>query len=254
MNFYATIARYYDAEHQDKTDDLMMYTELTDQYGGPIFEFGCGTGRVLLHLAQAGHEVHGIDFEPAMLERARRKLEAMPHLRPRVTLIEGDILKATIKEQYMLTLVTYNGLLHFHEQEQQMTLLKRLRAMTRPEGRLVLDLPNPADSFAAQETDALLLDRTFLDPDSGHLVMQYSTSQLDRTTQKLHVTWIYDEIGADGTVKRTFAPVVWRYYFYAELRLLLSACGFEVDEVYGSTEFDPFEDGCERMIVLAKPV
>lgn len=254
MSFYKTIARYYDAEHQDKTDDLVMYTELADQYGGPIFEFGCGTGRVLLHLAQSGHEVHGIDFEPAMLERAHRKLEGMPHLRSQVKLIEGDILKSEIKGQYALTLVTYNGLLHFHELEQQMTLLKRLRSITQPEGRLVLDLPNPADSFGAQETDALLLDRTFLDPESGHLVMQYSTSQLDRTTQKLHVTWIYDEVEADGTVKRTFAPVVWRYYFFAELRLLLNACGFTVDEVYGSTEFDPFEDGCERMIVLAKPL
>jgi ubiquinone/menaquinone biosynthesis C-methylase UbiE len=252
--FYATIARYYDAEHQDKTDDLMMYTELADQHGGPIFEFGCGTGRVLLHLAQAGHECHGIDFEPAMLERARRKLEALPHVRQRVKLMEGDVLKVPLKGQYALTLITYNGLLHFHEQEQQLALLKRLRGITQEEGRLVLDLPNPADSFGAQETDALLLDRTFLDPESGHLVMQYSTSQLDRTTQKLHVTWIYDEIAGDGVVKRTFAPVVWRYYFYAELRLLLQLSGFAVEEVFGSTDFDPFEDGCERMIVLAKPV
>jgi len=28
MSFYVTIARYYDAEHQDKTDSLLMYSEL----------------------------------------------------------------------------------------------------------------------------------------------------------------------------------------------------------------------------------
>jgi hypothetical protein len=47
--------------------------------------------------------------------------------------------------------------------------------------------------------------------------------------------------------------VIWRYFFYAELRLLLSLTGFEVRDVYGSTDFDPFQDGCERMIVVAKP-
>ena len=34
MTFYTTIARYYDAEHQDKTDDLDMYSELAADYDG----------------------------------------------------------------------------------------------------------------------------------------------------------------------------------------------------------------------------
>lgn len=252
MSFYATIARYYDAEHQDKTDDLTMYSSLADEYGDPIFEFGAGTGRVMPHLAQEGHTVHGIDLEAAMLERAARKVEGLPHLRDRLTFHQGDILNFKTDQRYKLVIVSYNGLLHFHTQEQQLEVLRRLHDLTDEDGVLVLDLPNPADSFAAQETDALILDRTFLDPETGHLVMQYSTSHLDRTTQLLHVTWIYDEVTADGTVKRTFAPVVFRYFFYAELRLLLDKAGYEVDEVYGDTDFGTFEDGCERMIVVAK--
>ena len=35
--FYQTVARYYDAETSDKTDDLVLYSELAAQYGGPIF-------------------------------------------------------------------------------------------------------------------------------------------------------------------------------------------------------------------------
>ncbi len=253
MSFYATIARYYDAEHLSKTDDLIMYSSLADQYGDPIFEFGCGTGRVMLHLAQEGHIVHGIDIETSMLDRARHKVESLPHLRDRLTFIHGDILKHKTDQRYKLVLVTYNGLLHFREQEQQIEVLTRLRALTDPDGALVLDLPNPADSFAAQDTDAIILDSTFIDPETGHLLMQYSTSHLDRTEQLLHVTWIYDEVTGDGTVKRTFAPVIFRYFFYPELCLLLDKTGFAVADVYGSADFEPFEDGCERMIVVAKP-
>jgi SAM-dependent methyltransferase len=251
--FYATVARYYDAEHQDKVDDLNMYSQLAEQYPGPIFEVASGTGRVMIHLAQEGHEIHGIDIEPAMLDYARRKVADLPHLRDKMTFIQGDITKYASDKKYKLVIVPYNGLLHFHDQDQQLEVLRRLRALVADDGVLVLDLPNPGESFAAQDTDALILDKTFLDPETGHLLMQYSVSSLDRTEQLLRVTWIYDEVGGDGTVKRTFAPVVFRYFFYYELRLLLQLSGFEVDEVYGSPDFDPFEDGCERMIVLAKP-
>lgn len=251
--FYAAVARYYDSEHQDKTDDLELYTELAGDTGGPIFEVACGTGRVMLHLARAGYDIDGIDIEPAMLDRARRKAEALPdEARQRLGFHLGDVLKFDTERRYALIILSYNALLHFHRQDDQLALLRRLRGWLADDGLLVIDLVNPGDSFGAQDTDALLLEKTFLDADTGHLVMQYSVSSLDRTEQLLRVTWIYDEIGDDGTVKRTFAPVVYRYIFYYELRLLLMLSGFRVDAVYGSAELDPYEDGSERMVVLAK--
>jgi SAM-dependent methyltransferase len=253
LTFYATVARYYDAEHQDKTDDLTMFSEFAAQYGDPIFEVACGTGRVMLHLAHAGYEIHGIDIENAMLERGRQNAAAFPHLKDKLSFIQGDILKYSSERKYPLVLIPYNGLMHFHEQEQQLEVLRRLRALMSDDGLLVIDLPNPADSFAAQETDALIFEKTFLEPQSGHLVMQYSVSRLDRTEQRLHITWLYDEVDENGVVKRTFAPVVFRYFFQAELRLLLHTSGFTVETVYGSTDLDPYEDGCERLIVLARP-
>lgn len=250
--FYVTIARYYDAEHQDKTDDLDMYSELAADYDGPIFEVGCGTGRVMLHLAAAGYEVHGIDLEPAMLDRARQQTAALK-LQDRLKFIQGDMLKYTTDQKYNLVLFPYNGLMHFHNLDQQLGLLKRLRSMLNDDGLLVLDLPNPADSFASQDTDAMIYEKSFLEPDSGHLVMQYSVSRLDRTEQLFHITWIYDEVAGDGTVKRTIAPVVFRYFFHAELRWLLQLAGFTIETIYGSPDLDPYEDGCERLIVFARP-
>lgn len=252
--FYAAIACYYDAENTDKTDDLAFYTELAEEYGTPILDVGCGTGRVVLHLAEAGYETHGIDNEPAMLARALQRRDENPDLRDLLHLHEGDILKfdLPVKQSFKLILMTYNALMHFHEQDTQIALLKRLRQYLAPDGVLVFDLPNAGEAFASQDSDYLTLERTFIEPETGHLVMQQSTSVLDRVEQLMRVTWIYDEIEADGTVKRTFAPVVLRYFFYPELELLLKLTGFEVDTVYGGMDGSPFEDGCERMIVLAK--
>jgi SAM-dependent methyltransferase len=252
--FYATIARYYDAEHTDKTDDLALYSELAAAYGDPILDVGCGTGRVMFHLAQEGYTVHGIDSEYAMLERAKIKLDMFGHVRDKLRFHHADVLTHDFDTTFKMALLSYNALMHFHEQADQIALLTRLRGWLAADGLLVIDLPNAGEAFAAPDSDTITLERTFIDSESGHLVMQQATSYLDRVEQLMRVHWIYDEITGDGTLKRTLAPVIFRYFFYPEIALLLRATGFEVDAVYGSTDRDPFEDGCERMIIFAKPV
>jgi SAM-dependent methyltransferase len=251
--FYATIAHYYDAEHTDKTDDLALYSELAEEYGGPIFEVGCGTGRVMLHLAQEGYEVHGIDNESSMLDIARFKLDMFPFARDKLRFYHGDVLTYELDKKFQLVLLSYNSLMHFHDQEDQLTLLEQLRRWTADDGLLVIDLPNAGEAFAAPDTDSIALERTFIEAETGHLVMQQANSYLDRVEQLMRVNWIYDEVTGDGTVRRTLAPVVFRYFFFAEVKLLLQKTGFRVKDVYGNTERGPFEDGCERMIILARP-
>lgn len=251
--FYATIARYYDAEHTDKTDDLVLYSQLAEEYGGPILDIGCGTGRVMFHLAQEGYTVAGIDSEEAMLERAKFRLDAFPFIRDRLTFYHADVLTFDLEQRFKLVLLSYNSLMHFHEQADQLALLRRLRQWIEPDGLLVVDLPNAGETFATQDSDAITLERTFVEPESGHMVMQQAVSYLDRVQQLMEVTWLYDEINEDGVVTRTVAPVIFRYFFYPEVALLLRAAGFSADSVYGDTDTGPFEDGCERMIIMASP-
>lgn len=251
--FYEIVARYYDAEVGEKVDDLLMYSRLAEEYGAPIFDVGCGTGRVLLHLAQEGYAVHGIDDSRQMLDRLDNRLKALPHLANFVTYTQGDVTDFQSNEKYKMVLLTYNALMHFHTQEVQVQLLERLHAILDHDGVLVLDLPNAGEIFATQDSDALIFDRTFIEPESGHMVMVQSVSYLDRVTQLLQVQWIYDEISEDGTVKRLFAPHLLRYFFYPEVKLLLERCGFVIGGVYGGTDEEPFEDGCERMVIYAHP-
>ena len=252
--FYTSIARFYDAEIGDKTDDLLLYQRLAAQYPGEILDVGCGTGRVLIHLAQAGCQTHGIDSDAAMLDRLARKLRGMPHLQDHISYAHADARRYDCEREFALILLSYNALMHFHEQESQIALLRKLRGCLSDEGRLVIDLPNAGGAFATQDTDALTLERTFLEPESGHQVMLQSVSWLDRAAQVLHVEWIYDEMDGDGQIRRMIAPHRLRYFFLPELTLLLKLCGFAVDAVYGDTDGASFEDGCERMIVFARPV
>jgi SAM-dependent methyltransferase len=251
--FYAIIARYYDSEHHDKDDDLAFYRDAADEVGGPVLIIGAGTGRIVLDLARMGHEVDGIEQEAAMLERAQAKRALAPAaVQARINLLHGDALTLDLKRRYRLVIIPYNTLMHFHSESAHLGLLRRCQGWLDEAGLLFIDLPNPGEAFAAQDTGAVVLERMFLERETGHLVMQHSVSALDRVRQLMTVTWIYDEIDGEQAVKRTLANVVNRFFFFNELRLLLEKAGFSVADVFGDFDRSPFTDGCPRLIAAAR--
>ena len=74
--FYQTIAPWYDLEFARFDADLELYLGYAGIVGGPILEPACGTGRLLVPLAEAGYSVLGVDSSPAMIEQARRRIAA----------------------------------------------------------------------------------------------------------------------------------------------------------------------------------
>jgi SAM-dependent methyltransferase len=250
--FYDAIARFYDAENLEMTDDLLLYSELAATYSDPILDVGCGTGRVMLNLAQEGYDCVGIDTSPQMLARGRRKAQTFGDIAARVQFIEADVAHFQGESRFSLILLPYHAFMHFQDQAEQLKVLAQLKTNLAEDGRIVFDLPNAGEAFATQDEHALTLERTFIEPETGHLVMQQSMSQLDRATQKLYITWIYDEVSEDGTIRRTVAPLTLRYVFLSELSLLLKASGLKIEEIYGDYDRSAFGDGSPKMIVVAR--
>lgn len=251
-DFYELVARYYDAENAHWTDDLPFYAEMAAQTGGPILDIGSGTGRVLFYLARHGYRVWGFETSPQMLARAHRHLEELPALQKRVTMLEGDVLGVQLEERFALITISYHTFMHLRTQEEQIAALERCREWLKPGGQVVIDLPDVGSLFATPDDGSVVLERTFVEPESGRLVMQQSVSELDRAAQLMHITWIYDELDSDGVVRRLVAPLTLHYYFPAEMHLLLRLAGLREVAFYGDYDFGPFADGCPRMIVVAE--
>jgi SAM-dependent methyltransferase len=245
MDVYERLARFYDLEHADLTADLVFYQHFARQAGGPVLEVGCGTGRLLLPLVEAGIEVTGLDSSPAMLALARRKLGQ------RVPLIEGDMCTTTLPGRYALIIVSINTFMHLLTTSDHLTALTNLGRHLAPGGRLIVDLP-AGDELAHQDPDAhLTLEKTFSDPDTGRRVIKLVASRVDWATQRQEITYVFDDLSESGEVRRTVVPMTLRYVFRYELVLLLEIAGYHLEAFYGDYDLSPYGEGGPRMIAVA---
>jgi SAM-dependent methyltransferase len=251
---YSQIARFYDLTHAHLTADREKVLALAKERSGPVLELGCGTGRLLAPLARAGFAVTGVDNAPAMLARARTKLEALsPDVQARVTVQKGDITELALDGRFALALLLNNTAMHFPP-AQLTQVLRRARAHLTPEGRLFIDVANPFSVGATPNDQFLTLENSLIDPESGERLLQMASNRLDEEGQRLHITWIYDASPAEGgPVQRLVAEADYHYLYPHQWQMIFDETGLETVEMAGDYEGAPFNEEASRLLFLLRP-
>ncbi|HVM17611.1 MAG TPA: bifunctional demethylmenaquinone methyltransferase/2-methoxy-6-polyprenyl-1,4-benzoquinol methylase UbiE [Gaiellaceae bacterium] len=133
------IAPVYDAMNRLMTAGLdrrwrRFAAEAAARPGERVVDVCCGTGDLAVECARRGAAVTGLDFSPAMLERARRK-------DPRIEWIEGDALQLPFADASFDGATVGFGVRNLEDLERG---LAELRRVVRPGGRLaVLEITRP---------------------------------------------------------------------------------------------------------------
>lgn len=250
---YDQIARFYDLTHATLTDDIPIILNLAAQANGPVLELGCGSGRLLLPLAQAGRTVTGLDVSGIMLDRARARIAEPETPTERITLHQADMTSFTLPDdsQFGLAIVPYNTLFHL-ETAQVLQMLRRVKGVLGGNGRLFIDLANPTHIANTPEDALISLENVLTDPETGEIVVHLASNRLDTITQTLHITWIYDVSAASGgPVQRTVATGVYHYRYPHQLELLLQEAGFKLLHLWGDYDQSPYDESSERLLIVA---
>ncbi len=143
MNPYdldAHIAECYDQSETDRSDVDLIRKLIGDRQGLRILEPFCGTGRILIPLAQDGHFLFGLDQSSAMLDWARRKVERLaPAVQERVQLQRMDVTSENWPQGFDLVVMGGNCFYELATPEEQAGCLYSAWQALRPGGRVYVD-------------------------------------------------------------------------------------------------------------------
>jgi ubiquinone/menaquinone biosynthesis C-methylase UbiE len=102
---------------------------------GRIIDLGCGTGDLVICLARRGHSVLGVDFVPAAVDEAERRVRALtPEERARVDLRVGDALRLAQMDDEIGAIVD-SGFFHLFEGPARRTLVDEVASVLPRGGR-----------------------------------------------------------------------------------------------------------------------
>lgn len=246
---YAAIAELYDLEHDAYTDDLDFYRQLAARTGGPILEIGCGTGRVAVPLARAGHRTIGLDRSAAMIDRARVR---GADVADRLTWIVGDLREAAPVEPVRLAIAALNTWNHLTDLADQSAALDRVVAWLAPGGTIAIELSPPDLGLITQPDDLVRLLWTGRGPVTGETIARFEARRTDETRQVQHVTLYYDRIDHAGVCRRVLTQFDQRYTFPGEIAALFERAGLIGHNYVGSYDLEPYQAGSERLIAIAQ--
>lgn len=243
-------AEYYDlfTEWREDTD---FFITIAKQYGGPILEVGCGTGRVTKHIAAAGISIDGFDSSPERLRIAREALPAESG----VNFFCQDMRDFSLPGSYQLVMFPYRVLQELATTAEKIQCLSRVRDHVEEGGLVLIDNYNPSIPMLARDPAASTRVMEKTGP-SGEIIRRtdrvVSRDYLSQT-QQLEV--VYDVKHADGRAEHHVIPYETSYMFRFELEHLLARCGFAIREIWGGFEFEPFgQSASDELVVLAERV
>lgn len=205
--------------------DLAHYAALAAEAGGPVLECAVGSGRLALHLARAGSEVHGFDRDPAMLAAlAAHRAAAPPEVGARLTFERADLRTFRVERPYALVVAAFNALGHLHTEAELAAFLGQTRAALAPRGRFAFDVWVPsAATLAGRVSDS----PRFRDPRTGEPVRCVERTWVDPATGLLHVELAVHDLD-EGPPERLSLEL--RLRDAASLRRALEEAGFSVTD------------------------
>jgi SAM-dependent methyltransferase len=190
--------------------------------GGRALEFGIGTGRVALALADRGVPVAGIELSRAMVAKLREKPGGA-----QIPVVIGDFSTATIEGSFSLVYLVFNTIGNLTTQGAQVACFRNAAVHLEPGGRFVIEVLVP-DLRRLPPGETM---RVFHGSDEHWGIDEY-----DVANQGL-ISHHFDLI--DGTTYERFS-IPFRYAWPSELDLMAELAGMRLRERWAGWRREPF--------------
>jgi SAM-dependent methyltransferase len=239
----------YDLLFDSLDFDRAFWLRVGREAGGPVLDLGCGTGRVLMPLLEAGVDADGVDLSTTMLDRLKAKV-AKQGYRPR--LLAADMRDFTLPRLYARVICAFNAFAHCENIEGQLATLRCCREHLAPGGALVLHISYPPATLWLGSGGEPVLEHEAPIPGGDHRIQIFDRRFMDVVNQGQRSEIEVREIDAAGGVVESHRfETKQRWIYRYELELLLGLAGFARWEIQGDFEGGPLERDNQQMIAWA---
>ncbi|MFJ8820174.1 class I SAM-dependent DNA methyltransferase [Streptomyces sp. NPDC102467] len=213
-------ARMFTPEVLDPTVDFLA--QLADT--GPALEFGIGTGRIALPLAERGIRVHGIDLSRAMAARL--------HAKPggdQIPVHIGDFANTTAGgATFSLAYLVFNTIMNLTSQDAQVDCFRNAATHLAPGGCFVIEtgVPDLRRLPPGQEAVPFHVSGT-----------KWAFDRYDVATQAMSSNYVEVD---PATGRGSYWTIPFRYVWPAELDLMARLAGLRLRERWSGWNREPF--------------
>ncbi|SCX04936.1 Methyltransferase domain-containing protein [Lachnospiraceae bacterium YSD2013] len=242
LHDYKDVAENYDrylevmyTEGQDNHEGFQeFYYELAKRYGaGGVVDIACGTGAVLLYLAERGIDVDGTDLSEEMCKVADAKAKEKGL---DLNIYPADMTKFSSGRKYSLAIIARSGFMHLPTQQLQKDALKNISEQLLPGGILTFNTFNPWPPIQAAQMNTTPDDYSYrleYVNNHGNREKIYNAISYNPYTQQMYGNWKFEEYNEAGEIiGERVRPLLMKQTYRSEVFLLAELCGFEVINIY----------------------
>ena len=251
-------AAILEIEQGQSAEDITFFTSDALRTGGPVLDLGCGTGRMAIPIARGGAEVVGLDISAPMLVRFNEKLASeSPDTRKRITLVQGDMKRFSLKRQFRCAICSSNTLFLLGSESGVAEALKNVGSHLEPGGMLIVDaaaIDSETRAALARYPKGDLPDLDLLECSGDYPVRRtHSIEPQNRDgredPKRFAITYKYFDT-SDGLCFERQEDIV--LLTPQELIILMERLGYEIVEMFGWYDRREYKDGERKLIVFAR--
>ncbi|WMJ23829.1 class I SAM-dependent methyltransferase [Paludicola sp. MB14-C6] len=247
------IADMYDKD-ETETNDVEFALDIMGTQPKKILEIACGSGRILVPLAKAGHSVLGLDFDEYMLYKIGAKaigLKNISYKKSDVILDEWDVNfdVVMLAGNFLFNIVSENS----YDKAQELLFKKSAKSLEYG-GHIYIDYGytlSPENWFCFSE-ERIIWEGT--DSDGTYGKMTLSDSTFDKETGMNEFVRKFELTLKDGTKIEQKINSKKHFATLDQIKNWLEKYGYCVENIYGDYNKNPISETTNRAIVWARKI
>jgi len=254
MKNITDVPKLYDLLYDNLEEDIMVYTEML-KGRTKVIEYGAGTGRITIPLAQKGIKVVALDNSDAMLNKLREKIT--DKIEEYIEIVNGDMVTYKHIEKVPAIIIPFSTFNYLLDKSEQFECIKNVSNNLLPDGEVIIELILKKAFHSLAKDDKLVLTQTIK---NGDFLYEYWTNtKYNDTTNVVTQVREFRVFDKENNLIDKYDNIIWQNNILSldEMSKLLEANGLNVEEVYGvnpnrEDAFGNYDSECEYLFIKAR--